>query len=59
MAMTIPRTNHQMAAIVDQGIAIAEQEGFGQGYVFMRDHNVPLAVVLRVLSEPEQRRKAK
>ncbi|WP_165873581.1 hypothetical protein [Parasulfuritortus cantonensis] len=54
--MTIPRTDHQTAAFVDQGIAIAEQEGFGQGYVFMRDHNVPLTVVLRVLSEPEQRR---
>lgn len=59
MATTFPRTNHHMAAIVDQGIAIAEQSGFGQGYVFMRDNNVPLAVVLRVLSEPEHRRQLK
>lgn len=59
MSSPIPRADYHMAAIVDEGIAIAERSGFGEGYVYMRDHKVPLAVMLRVLSSPEQRRQRK
>ncbi|NTV94500.1 MAG: hypothetical protein HGA75_03685 [Thiobacillus sp.] len=54
--MTIPRSNHEMAAIVDQGILLAEQSGYSDGYLFMRENNVPVDVALRVLAFPDQRR---
>jgi hypothetical protein len=56
MVMTIPRSNHAMAQIVDQGIALAEQYGYGQGYAYMRENDVPIEVALRVLTYPEMRR---
>lgn len=56
MPMTIPRSNHEMAAIVDQGILLAEQSGYSDGYLFMRENNVPVDVALRVLAFPDQRR---
>lgn len=59
MALMIPRSNHGLAAIVDQGIVIAEQFGLGMGGRFMRKHNVPLDIALRVLASPSQRRNYK
>ncbi|WP_165873475.1 hypothetical protein [Parasulfuritortus cantonensis] len=52
----IPRSNHAMATLVDQGILIAEQFGNDKGSRFMRRHNVPFEVALRVLSRPSERR---
>ena len=56
MAYTIPRSNHELAATVDQGIVIAELFSYSEGFAYMRDNHVPLDVALRVLSGPEQRR---
>lgn len=56
MAYTLPRTNHEMAAIVDFGIAIADQFGVAEGGRFMCAQKVPLEVALRVLARPDQRR---
>jgi hypothetical protein len=57
MEMTIPRANHALAAIVDQGILIAAEFGYSMGCMYMRNHSVPFEVALRVLSRPELRRK--
>lgn len=53
---TLPRSNHALAAIVDQGIVIAQQFGKVKGGLYMRRHQVPFDVALRVLSHPDQRR---
>lgn len=56
MPMTIPRSNHEMAAVVDKGIIISEQFGYGKGCLYMHQHKVPLEVALRVIARPDQRR---
>ncbi|MFA5081172.1 MAG: hypothetical protein WC474_01335 [Hydrogenophilaceae bacterium] len=56
MAHTIPRSNHAMAVIVDQGIVISELFSLDEGFNFLRANNVPINVALRVLFNPEQRR---
>lgn len=56
MAHTIPRSNHEMAVIVDQGIIIAELFSFDEGLSFMHANKVPVDVALRVLIYPDRRR---
>ncbi|HEY0062862.1 MAG TPA: hypothetical protein VGC21_12120 [Telluria sp.] len=50
------RTNTEMALIVEQGLARDREHGSVVAWKFLAAHQVPDAVILRVLTEPVMRR---
>ena len=50
------RTNTEMEAVVNRGLAVAFLVGLAAGIAIMRVGRVPEHVVTRVLDYPEQRR---
>lgn len=56
MTYTIPRSDHRLSAIVDDGIRMANAGDYAGAYAHMRDLGVPLKVILRVLCNETARR---
>lgn len=52
------RPDRAKAVAVNAGIAMAEEKGRAAAAMFLEDAGVPLAVIARVLSEPDKRRAA-
>jgi hypothetical protein len=50
------RANTDLAAVVDQALAIALEQGRGTAARFLTDHGAGFALTCRVLAEPAQRR---
>jgi len=50
------RPDRAKAVAVNAGIAMAETQGREAAAEFLEDAGVPLAVIARVLSEPDKRR---
>ena len=51
-----PRNNTRMRLIVEQGIAQDLRHGSVAAWRFLSSHGVPEDMILRVLSNPDQRR---
>jgi hypothetical protein len=56
--MTTDRPNRAHAAVVDDALALAEQQGVDAAAAFLAAHGVGFAVTCRVLKEPARRRAA-
>jgi hypothetical protein len=54
--MNNTRNNTALAAIVEQGVTLDQEQGSATAWAYLASHALPPALMLRVLAYPDQRR---